>query len=73
MYMSESINKNMVSKIKNLVQEKLNFAEKEYRDLVNMEANNKSEQFLLLAEALLSRIESLQEIYNEIETIEYDS
>ena len=54
MYMSESINKNMVSKIKNLVQEKLNIAEKEYRDLVNMAANNKSEQFLLLAEALLS-------------------
>tara|TARA_B100001094_G_C18123629_1_gene768233 strand:- start:731 stop:922 length:192 start_codon:yes stop_codon:yes gene_type:complete len=57
--------KDKISKIKTLIQEKIDIIEEEHRDLMYDQRYDQA-----YSEVLLSKIESLQEIYNEIEIIE---
>ena len=57
--------KDKISKIKTLIQEKIDILEDEHRDLMYGGVYDHA-----YSEVLLSKIESFQEIYNEITIIE---
>lgn len=57
--------KDKISKIKTLIQEKIDILEDEHRDLTYGGSYNHA-----WSEVLLGKIESFQEIYNEITIIE---
>jgi len=57
--------KDKISRIKTLIQEKIDLLEEEHRDLVYGGGYDHA-----YSEVLISKIESLQEMYNEIVLIE---
>lgn len=62
--------KDKISKIKTLIQEKIDILEDEHRRAIIEAKGNLSNAETLYSEVLLSKIESLQEMYNEVVLIE---
>lgn len=57
--------KDKITRIKKLIQERIDILEEEHRDFIYSESYDHS-----YSEVLLSKIESFQEMYNEIVLIE---